>query len=194
MPNKTIYVPDDLISVFEHAQELTGGNLSAAIAAALQQYVADRSLQRRRFTRVVVTVGTTGVLQEKRFHGLLVARWDDRDRYYLVYFTPRDNFALEVRGRSIAAGRSVARFPQCPGAGSGRSAEDDLLRDASAHRASPLGLPVGPPGPAEALPCEFGTFLYVYDQFESFQSDVPETLARITHQSLNEPLTEDLDI
>ena len=39
VPNKTIYVSDGDLKVFQRAQELAGGNLSAAIANALRRYV-----------------------------------------------------------------------------------------------------------------------------------------------------------
>ena len=39
VPNKTIYVSDGDLPLYQRAQELAGGNLSAAIAAALRRYV-----------------------------------------------------------------------------------------------------------------------------------------------------------
>ena len=39
MPNKTIYVSDGDLSLYQRAQELAGGNLSAAISAALRRFV-----------------------------------------------------------------------------------------------------------------------------------------------------------
>ena len=39
MPNKTIYVSDDDLPLFQRAQEIAGGKLSAAITAALRRYV-----------------------------------------------------------------------------------------------------------------------------------------------------------
>jgi hypothetical protein len=39
VPNKTIYVSEGDLPVFQRAQELEGGNLSAAIAGALRRYV-----------------------------------------------------------------------------------------------------------------------------------------------------------
>ena len=39
VPNKTIYVSDGDLPLYQRAQELAGGNLSAAISAALRRYV-----------------------------------------------------------------------------------------------------------------------------------------------------------
>src|SRR4029079_834408 len=39
VPNKTIYVSDGDLKLFARAQELAGGNLSAAISRALRRYV-----------------------------------------------------------------------------------------------------------------------------------------------------------
>jgi EXLDI family protein len=39
MPNKTIYVSDDDLPLFRKAQDIAGGNLSAAILAAIPRYV-----------------------------------------------------------------------------------------------------------------------------------------------------------
>ena len=39
MPNKTIYVSDGDLPVFQRAQELADGNLSQAISRALRRFV-----------------------------------------------------------------------------------------------------------------------------------------------------------
>jgi len=39
MPNRTIYVADADVPIFEKAQKLAGDNLSAAIAHALRSFV-----------------------------------------------------------------------------------------------------------------------------------------------------------
>ena len=39
VPNKTIYVSDGDLPMFQRAQDLAGGNLSSAIASALRRYV-----------------------------------------------------------------------------------------------------------------------------------------------------------
>ena len=39
MPNKTIYVADDDLPVFQRAQELVGGNLSSTVVSALRRLI-----------------------------------------------------------------------------------------------------------------------------------------------------------
>ena len=76
MPNKTIYVSDGDLKLFQRAQELAGGNLSAAIAAAIKRYVDVQEGLRQGFDDVVVRVGL-GSGRKIRFTGLLVGEWTD---------------------------------------------------------------------------------------------------------------------
>ena len=57
VPNKTIYVSDGDLPVYQRAQELAGDNLSAAIAAALRRYVDVEEGRREGFDEIVVRVG-----------------------------------------------------------------------------------------------------------------------------------------
>ena len=57
VPNKTIYVSDGDLKLYQRAQELAGGNLSAAIAGALKRYVDVQEGLREGFDDVVVRVG-----------------------------------------------------------------------------------------------------------------------------------------
>jgi hypothetical protein len=72
MPNKTIYVSDDDLPLFQRAQELAGGTLSAAIADALRRYVEVEEGRRQGYDDVVVRVGP-GLGRKQRFSGLLLA-------------------------------------------------------------------------------------------------------------------------
>ena len=40
MPNKTIYVSEQDVSLFEEAKDIAGGALSSVIARALREYVS----------------------------------------------------------------------------------------------------------------------------------------------------------
>ena len=51
VPNKTIYVSDGDLPIYQRAQELAGDNLSAAIAAALRQFVELEEGRREGFRR-----------------------------------------------------------------------------------------------------------------------------------------------
>src|SRR5215475_9437508 len=57
VPNKTIYVSDGDLPVFQRAQEIAGGNLSAAISNALKRYVDIAEGLQEGFDDVVVRVG-----------------------------------------------------------------------------------------------------------------------------------------
>src|SRR3954462_766448 len=76
VPNKTIYVSDGDLKLYQRAQELAGGNLSAAIATALRRYVDIREGLDEGFDDVVVRVGG-GSGRKVRFTGFLVGEWLD---------------------------------------------------------------------------------------------------------------------
>jgi EXLDI family protein len=112
MPNKTIYVSETDLPVFDKAQELAGGNLSSAIARALRRYVEDEEMQDQRFEEVSVDVGRVYRVGkrfiressvEKRFMGKPVISWrtkdpeDLRSEAYEVYRTPKGRFAVYSR-------------------------------------------------------------------------------------------------
>jgi EXLDI family protein len=80
VPNKTIYVSDGDLKIYSRAQELAGGNLSAAIASALRRYVDVQEGLKEGFEDVVVRVGV-GTGRKVRFTGVLVGEWvDSRSR------------------------------------------------------------------------------------------------------------------
>jgi EXLDI family protein len=74
VPNKTIYVSDDDAPLYRRAQELAGGNLSAAIAVALRRYVEMEEGQKEGYDEITVTVGT-GAGRKVRFAGVLLGEW-----------------------------------------------------------------------------------------------------------------------
>jgi EXLDI family protein len=101
LPNKTIYVTDADLPLFDRAQELAGGNLSAAIATALRRYVENEEAHED--GEIVIKVGEHGAYTKKRFQGRLVGRYvtpsadHTRMLYYRVYQTPKGNFAVHVK-------------------------------------------------------------------------------------------------
>jgi EXLDI family protein len=102
MPNKTIYVADADVPVFEQAQTLAGGNLSAAIAQAVRRYVAETS-STADADAVTVEVNEGGVISKKRFRGRLLAREtvrtpdETRAISFKVYRTEKRRFAVWSR-------------------------------------------------------------------------------------------------
>jgi EXLDI family protein len=97
MPNKTIYVADADLPLFDQAQASAGGSLSAAIARALRAYLADAGAISG---EVVLTVTEQGITTRKRFRGRLIAEQKaltaDRARAvtYRVYHTEKDHFVV----------------------------------------------------------------------------------------------------
>jgi len=99
VPNKTIYVSDGDLKVYQRAQELAGGNLSAAIANALRRYVDVQEGLKEGFDDVVVRVGV-GSGRKVRFTGILVGEWLDsrtkRAEHYRVWRGRRGKYVLHV--------------------------------------------------------------------------------------------------
>jgi len=106
MPNKTIYVTDADLPIFERAQELAGGNLSAAIAQALRQFVEveqGQDVAQTETDEITVKVGRHDAYTQKRFHGKQIAKQtlitpnEKRQISYRIYQTVKDNFAVAIK-------------------------------------------------------------------------------------------------
>ncbi len=101
MPNKTIYVADPDLPLFERAQELAGGNLSAAITQALRQFVDAHETHTA--GEITLKVGRNGAYTYKRFQGRHIARQSatahsgSRSITYNVYLTNKGNYAVYIR-------------------------------------------------------------------------------------------------
>ena len=99
MPNKTIYVSDGDLPLYQRAQELAGGNLSAAISTALRGYVDVEEGRREGFDEIIVRVGTPHS-RKVRFTGVLLGEWinssSNRTDEYRVYRGRRGKFVLHV--------------------------------------------------------------------------------------------------
>jgi len=74
VPNKTIYVSDADLPLYQRAQDVAGGNLSAAISAALRRYVDVEDGRREGFDEITVRVGP-GAGRKVRFTGVLLGTW-----------------------------------------------------------------------------------------------------------------------
>jgi EXLDI family protein len=102
MPNKTIYVSDTDLPVFERAQELAGDNLSSTIAKALRVYIDAREGKHHDFEEVTLQVGKI-TRTSKQFIGRLLAKGKLAERtnpevsQYKVYETRKGNFVLHVK-------------------------------------------------------------------------------------------------
>ena len=74
VPNKTIYVSDGDLPLYQRAQELAGDNLSAAISAALRRDVDVEEGRREGFDEIIVRVGPKPG-RKVRFTGVLLGEW-----------------------------------------------------------------------------------------------------------------------
>lgn len=100
MPNKTIYVSDNDLPLYERAQDLAGGNLSAAIVTALRRFVEVQEASIEGYQEITVQVGLGKGGRKLRFSGMLLGEWrhytGDREERYRVYRTPKGKFALHL--------------------------------------------------------------------------------------------------
>ncbi len=99
VPNKTIYVSDGDLPLYQRAQELAGGNLSAAISAALRRYVELEAGRREGFDEIIVRVGL-GRGRKVRFTGVLLGEWVNtsasRIEAFHVYRGRSGKFVLHI--------------------------------------------------------------------------------------------------
>ncbi|MBO3747628.1 EXLDI protein [Streptosporangiaceae bacterium NEAU-GS5] len=97
MPNKTIYVSDEDLPLYQRAQELAGGNLSRAISAALRRYIDLQEATGDGYEEITVRVGR-GTRKHVRFVGYLLAEWGNNKADYVeiirVYRTRKQKFVV----------------------------------------------------------------------------------------------------
>ena len=99
MPNKTIYVSEDDLALFERAKTISGDNLSSTISLALGLYVEQHEAKEKGFKDITLKVGKVAYAM-KRFEGRLLAKAvtpSDNDRpgeSFEVYETPKGNFVI----------------------------------------------------------------------------------------------------
>jgi EXLDI family protein len=100
MPNRTIYVADADLPIFEKAQKLAGDNLSAAIAQALHYFVEKEEAKRSGFEEITLKVGKGRPYLTKQFRGRLLAKRRIRVQNatrlltLVVYQTAKGRFAV----------------------------------------------------------------------------------------------------
>ena len=105
VPNKTIYVSDGDLPLYQRAQELAGDNLSAAISAALRRYVDVEEGRREGFDEIIVRVGP-GKGRKVRFIGVLLGEWVNTS------FSRVETFRV-YRGRTGKFVLHIERSPDC---------------------------------------------------------------------------------
>ena len=187
MPNKTIYVSDDDLPLFERAQELAGANLSSAIVQALKRFIELEESRKRGLDEITVIVGMGGIRQQKRFMGTRLARWyQDRKNgkgveILNVYRTAKQRFALHTHTlpdwKEEYGDPEQALDPKNWGIG------NSFLQKIISW------------GFDWQLYLENGDYsLEVFDTLEELKAHIPDGLYQAVNQMLNLPDTEDLDI
>ena len=174
VPNRTIYVSEDDQQLYQRAQELAGGNLSAAITGALKRYVQAEDAHSAGFEDVVVKVGL-GAGRKVRFSGILLGEWFSTQHaegaftHYRVWRGPK-RFALHIERTEYFEMRDAQGNPL------------------TGWRAwTGIGMASGGGKPAEAT-------LDVFDTLEELHDHVPAELWDMVVASAKGPLVEDIDI
>jgi EXLDI family protein len=172
VPNRTIYVSEDDQPLYQKAQELAGGNLSAAIGSALRRYVELEDAHAAGFEDVTVKVGF-GAGRKVRFSGVLVGEWmeseGERFIHYRVWRGPK-RFALHTERTEYFEMRDAQGNPL------------------TGWRAwTGIGMASGGGRPAEAT-------LEVFDTPGELKDRVPAGLYETVLASIKHPFVEELDI
>jgi EXLDI family protein len=172
VPNKTIYVSDGDLPLYGRAQELAGGNLSAAISAALRRYVDVEEGRREGFDEVVVRVGP-GRGRKVRFTGIFLGEWVNTS------YSRVETFRV-YRGRT---GKFVVHVERSP---------DYSIVNAEGKPAGWRGyLGIGAISygstPAEST-------LEVVESLDELRERIPAQLYHSVATSARQPAVEDLDI
>jgi EXLDI family protein len=185
VPNKTIYVSESDLPLFERAQALGGGNLSAAIAQALAEYVRAAEVDRlHQYDSVTVSVGPAGSRRKKRFLAVCLANWQHARgeagpvEELSAYRTVGERIAVHRR-TGPGRGQLPDRGP-IPGRG----------RRPSGAWAGPAASVAG----AEAWDEHSDAVLEVYDTPDEVAEHVPPEFAGLVADALATFDIEDLDI
>lgn len=172
MPNKTIYVSEADLPLYQRAQELAGGNLSQAISRGLRRFVEAEEGSLEGYSEITVGVGP-GKARRQRFSGVLLVEWGrsskERNEQFRVYRSRTGKIVLH------------------------------LERDAEyVHLAGPDGTATGWRKHLSSDQ-QWGTVaptatLDVFDSVEELRPHVPEALYALVAAAAAEPVVEDLDI
>ncbi len=109
MPNKTIYVSEHDVSLFDEAKDIAGEALSTVIARALREYVSKHQKKAQGMKEISVKVGSHNSQREQRFIGVEIGKWSgfSDDKVWLMdakmYQTQKGNWAILLRHSSKAS-------------------------------------------------------------------------------------------
>jgi EXLDI family protein len=188
MPNKTIYVSDSDLPLFEKAQELYGSNLSSTIVRVLRHAIDrgnkfDEDDAEGEFHDIIIEVGQSGCFIKQRFSGRLIAKWktgssEKIGRAVRLYETKNGRYALYSRARTNWENYDWSGWEYAKRNKRGKDAEN-----------------AGAPGGAQKEPMEHGeSKLEVFESFEAFRERIPENIRDIVEKKISGVAIEDLDI
>ncbi|WP_206184886.1 EXLDI protein [Thermoactinospora rubra] len=179
MPNKTIYVSDEDLPLFQRAQELAGGKLSTAISVALRRYVEIEEGRQEGYDEVVVQVGP-GAGRKLRFSGVLLGEWGrttgSRVETFRVYRSRKGKYVLHVN-----------RSPDWTDNSEGENWLESLFSRGTWR--TYLGLSDSSWGFVQG-----DATLEVVDTVEELRGKVPDEFYDMIAQLVERPVVEDLDI
>jgi EXLDI family protein len=172
VPNKTIYVADGDLPLFQRAQELSGGNLSATITRAIRRLVELEEGKLEGFEEITVQVGP-GSGRRQRFIGVLLAELGrstkDRVEQFHVYRSRTGKFVLHVQ-------RSAEVVWTAGADGTAQGWRKHFSSDQRWGSTAPTAT------------------LEVLDSLEELREKVPAELYHLVAAAAEQPLIEDLDI
>ncbi len=171
MPNKTVYVSDDDLPLFQRAQELVGGNLSGAIVTALRRFIELEEGRQAGFEEIVLRVGHNGVRQV-RFSGSLLTEaheyTDDAFERIRIYRSRKGKFVLYTQS---------SKWSEYP-------TETNWIKDLTNWRRM---LGVNDP--------DWGDFaMDIFDSVEELKGKIPDSIYDRVAGVADRPHIEDLDI
>jgi EXLDI family protein len=176
VPNKTIYVSDSDLPLYQRAQDLAGGNLSSAIATALRRYVDAEEGRREGYEEIKVRVGP-GRGRKVRFVAVLLAMWSTttptRGEVYRVYRSRGGRFVVHIE-----------RTPEWKDSGS----SGNWVRDLFDWR-----MYLGTDNRTYSF-AQGESTLEVVDSLEALRDKVPAELYEMVVAAAGQPAEEDLDI
>ena len=110
MPNKTIYVRDEDVSLFEEAEKLGGDSLSSVIAEALRRFVATKKAEQQGMQEYTLSVGVLRSqgdddTRKVRFVGRLLAEAEVLTDHQTSSRSSRDDRGTDYKIYQTQAGR-----------------------------------------------------------------------------------------
>jgi len=186
MPNKTIYVSDDDLPLFERAQELAEDNLSAAVVRALRRFIEIEQARQEGLEEITVLVGIVGSFRRKRFLGTHLVRWLKKSArgkgkgtdVLNVYSTAGGRLALQTR--TIEDWEFSWGDPENWGNPKNWTLWSKMFRGGNTDW-----------DPSK----EYGVYTFeVYESLEDLRPHVPEEVYEAVTQVIDAPPLEELDI